>query len=48
MTNASAFLAHQRIHEAQREASEARQARLARAERAPGRTLLSRLRGIRG
>jgi hypothetical protein len=45
MNNATAFLAHQRILEAQREASEARQARLARVGRHHRRTLLARIRG---
>ena len=42
MNNATVFLAHQRIREAQREASEAR---LARAGRHHRRSLLSRIRG---
>ena len=42
MNNATVFLAHQRIREAQREASEAR---LARASRHQRRDLLARIRG---
>jgi hypothetical protein len=45
MHNATTFLVHQRILEAQREASEARQARLARVGRHHRRSLLARIRG---